>query len=312
MPSRTYLYQSADGDVYRNLAIEEHLLETIPEGDACFLTYVNSGSVVIGKHQNPWREVRLDALRSGGLALARRISGGGAVYHDEGNLNFAFIAPKARFDRLTNLRAVAGALAALGADCEINERYDLTVGGRKISGSAFCFRRERVLHHGTLLVSARLDRLSGVLGGTLGAISTPAIASRPSPVANLSSLYPGLTVETVRAGLVASLGATWTPLPESAIEGVSELLRRNARDEWLYDATPRFTIAFPVGSPAGGRTVDLSVEHGKIVSAGEPGLDRLVGSRFSSAEMERRLEEGAPPEGSAAALLLRALRSLDF
>ena len=203
-----YLYRSTSSDVYLNLAREEYLLERLPETSHGLLLYVNSPSVVFGKHQNPWRECSVVALRDRGIPLARRISGGGTVYHDLGNLNFSFLLPKEGFDRRRNLETVVRALTSLGIEARISSRHDLTVDGGKISGNAFCFRRGRALHHGTLLIHSELGQLKGALKGSAG-IETFAVESNPSPVVNLRRLQPALTVEGVGNEIMAEVAGSW-------------------------------------------------------------------------------------------------------
>jgi len=163
-----YIYESSSHDVYLNLAREEYLFDNLPKGSRSFLVYVDSPSIVFGKHQNPWRECSVAVLKEQGIPLARRISGGGTVYHDLGNLNFSFLLPKTGFDRRKNLALIVQSLGRLGIRAEISERHDIMVGNQKISGNAFCFRRERALHHGTLLIRSELDALHGSLAGTVG------------------------------------------------------------------------------------------------------------------------------------------------
>ncbi|MBT3275115.1 MAG: lipoate--protein ligase family protein, partial [Spirochaetales bacterium] len=179
------VFLSNSNDPYRNLAMEEFLLDNFSGEAALLFLYTNASSVVIGKHQNPWLEISLKELDSRQIPLVRRISGGGTVYHDLGNLNFSFIGKKAGFDRKKNLELVARAVSMLGVAAVVTDNYDLYAAGKKISGNAFCFRRDKVLHHGTLLIDADLDGLRLLLNPPEQGISTHAVRSRPAETANL-------------------------------------------------------------------------------------------------------------------------------
>ncbi len=338
---RLLIHRSASSDVYENLAREEYLLDRLPADTLGFLLYSNSESLVLGKHQNPWREVDLGAARALGVCLARRISGGGTVFHDRGNLNFSFIIPRRNFDRRANLEVVVRALDRLGILAEVSPRYDILAGGRKISGNAFCFRREMVLHHGTLLVEARIDRLGPLLKGLAGAaertgrgsvrIETHAVESRPAQVVNLRELQAGITPERIADELTAEIvrygGAlSGAPFAGSGGKGgapeiemlaedsfdaaeVRSLRERNQRVGWLLDGTPRFEIELRMD--AGGRSLRLSVEEGRVVSA-ESGLaglagGELLGRRFDAAELSGAIALAQTPESVAFAVWLKGL-----
>ena len=195
------IVRSESRDVYRNLAVEEWLLDHAPHLPVLLL-YVNDPCVVIGKNQNPWRECRLSLMENEGVKLARRVSGGGAVYHDAGNLNLSIIVPRGEYREEKQYELVFQTLEAFGVKSSKLGKSSLAVDGKKFSGQAFCHRRDRTLHHGTLLVDTDLTRLGRYLGPELDDIETRAIASVPSEVMNLSAAAPGLTVERLSAALV--------------------------------------------------------------------------------------------------------------
>lgn len=266
----TYLCRSSSNDVYLNLAREEYLFDHLPDGSLALLLYVDSPSVVFGKHQNPWRECSIAALRERRIPLARRISGGGTVYHDLGNLNFSFILPKEGFDRRGNLAMVVRALQRLGVAARISERHDLLIGDRKISGNAFCFRRSKALHHGTLLVRSRLEELQDSLDG-MPDIHTFAVESKRAPVMNISELDSRLEIPAVSAALGEEVQATWggsiRRIEEEALEvpEVEALSERNRSVEWIFDRTPGFTVVLAVPAAPILR-LKLTVDRGRIVA----------------------------------------------
>jgi lipoate-protein ligase A len=238
-------------DIYRNLAVEEWLLDHAPNLPVLFL-YVNDPCVVIGKNQNPWRECRLSLMEKEGVPLARRISGGGAVYHDEGNLNVSIIVSRTEYREEKQYELIFQTLEKFGIQASKVRKNTLAVGDKKISGQAFCFRGERVLHHGTLLVNSDLKRLGRYLGAEVEGIETKAVASVPSEVMNLADAMPGLTVETLSAALIETFremyeGNVGQASCLSYVEDVprAELLpiiRRLSSNDWKLNRTPRFQV----------------------------------------------------------------------
>jgi lipoate-protein ligase A len=270
-------------DPIRNLALEESLLERDFGFESAVLVYVNEPCVVIGRNQNPWIEVSASA----GIAVLRRVSGGGAVYHDRGNLNWSIIVPRSRHDREAELASVAAAIRALGVETETSPRGGLFVAGdgpwagAKVSGSARRLSSARVLHHGTLLVDADLARLSSCLGG-IEAVATKALPSVRSRSVNLSSLVPGLKVEEAAYAIARELsGAKSADAEALADPGFSaEAARRLGSWEWTWGSTPAFSLELPW---SGGRAL-VEVRGGLVASASGPGAERLedfMGRRFT-------------------------------
>ncbi|PKN46926.1 MAG: CTP synthase, partial [Deltaproteobacteria bacterium HGW-Deltaproteobacteria-20] len=165
------LVRSPDTDPWKNLAREEFLAGDCADDEAIFYLWQNAHTVVIGRNQNAWSECRLDLLESEGGRLARRSSGGGAVYHDLGNLNYSFILPRTHYNMERQLGVVLAALRSLGVDAEFSGRNDLLLEGRKFSGNAYQLTRRRGLHHGTLLLSVDMSKLSRYLNVDPGTMS---------------------------------------------------------------------------------------------------------------------------------------------
>ncbi len=266
-------------------------MATMPSDSWRLLLYMSPPCVVIGKHQNPWVEAHPVRLAAHGVALARRVSGGGAVYHDAGNLCYSFVMGQDVYDRESVQRIVLDGIRSLGIPAELGERHILLVNGRKFSGNAFCYRRGKVLHHGTLLVRTDLKALERSLLPMETVRESRGIASVPSPVVNLSEISPGLTPEVVAEAVVASarrhLGDGEMVLPEAipGAESLSEEIARHQSWDWLFGRTPAFEVAWK--TPLG--VLTLGIEHGRIAEvvatwkAGEDLCQLLAGQPFDHA-----------------------------
>ncbi len=248
------IMQSSGTDVYQHLAVEEFLLNTL-EPDTCILyLWQSDHAVVIGKNQNPWLECSLPAVDRRQVRLARRLSGGGAVYQDRGNLNFTFVLWQEDYDKQALSGIVVDAVRSLGIEAAIGDRHVLQADGRKFSGNAFAIRRKKVIHHGTLLIDADLAALQEVLRPTCAGIETKGIRSVPAPVVNLKELQEDLAVADVVGAVVRAFrgsgAAAELDLPE-----VGELRAVYASDAWRFGRTPRFTVRGNVRD--GDREVEL-------------------------------------------------------
>lgn len=261
-------------DPYRNLALEESLLERGIGGGSALLLYVNDPCVVVGRNQNPWAE----ASEGSGLPILRRVSGGGAVYHDRGNLNWSFVVPRRGHDREAELDLVMGALRGLGLELEADSRGGIfTSGGSprssaKIAGTARRISAERVLHHGTLLVDADLERMNLALGG-LAADSTRSLPSAPSPCVNVSSLLSGIGVEAIALAIAGSLvGSPIEPAEAYADRSYADQAEARLRGwDWTWGATPPFAVA---AEWKGGRIL-IELRGGRVASVSGPGSEAI-------------------------------------
>lgn len=188
----TLIYKSDSLDPWYNLAVEEILLDTVRDGFILYL-WQNRDTVVIGKNQNPWKECRVRMLEKDGGYLARRLSGGGAVFHDLGNLNFTFLMNRSDYDLEKQVNVILTAVRSLGIPAEKNGRNDLVINGRKFSGNAFCFRKNSAYHHGTILVSSSLEKMTKYL-------QVPEEKSDPKGLTRLSRgwLISSITVRRLR------------------------------------------------------------------------------------------------------------------
>lgn len=226
-----------------NLALEDHFLRGGADLPIAFF-YVNRPCVIMGRFQNPWVECNLPYLVEKDIWLVRRQSGGGTVYHDEGNINFSFITSDALLDRKKHAELLQRAFAHADIPLTISPRHDLWLDGRKISGSAFKQTKDGSFHHGTFLVSSDLNKLEESLKHTLIPKSTKSIASVRSKVITLQEKYPDVeimdVVEIVAHELKTKpleLDGTLLSLPE-----VQESFNRLTSWDWLWGETPAFEL----------------------------------------------------------------------
>jgi lipoate-protein ligase A len=300
--------QSNASSIQANLAWEEWLMDRFETDGAVLFFYVNDPAVVVGKNQNPWRETNPAFLADDGVDLARRVSGGGTVYHDEGNLNYSLILSRHHYQQDDTFRSVIAALLGLGIPAERMPANGLGVAGKKFSGHAFCYRGSAVMHHGTLLVDADLTQLRQAMKPALPEVQTRAIASRPAPVINLTEVRPGLTVRDVMNAL-ASTFAPGLPVetmePPRADAAWQALLARNTSWDWVLGYTPSFlwevraeeaTLILQVD---GGAVQDARVRRGDRESA----IIGLAGCRFTADELLPALKTELPGERGLAAAL---------
>ncbi len=239
------IYRSGINDPYRNLAIEEYLTAHNPKHALTLFLWQNEDSVVIGKNQNSRAECRADRLKADGANLVRRMSGGGAVWHDSGNLCFSFIANRKYYDVERQLSVIVDACRALGIDAVPDGRNDIIASGAKFSGNAFYKIGENLCHHGTILISSELGRLSEYLTVDPGKLKAKGIGSVRSRVVNLEELCPGLTVGAFKNQLAEAASRVYGLEPDfkDAPTGCEIDARAAffARDEWIFGEDPEFS-----------------------------------------------------------------------
>jgi len=310
MIERIAIRKSDGFDPYRNLALEQHLLETV-EGGCCLLyLWQNARTVVIGKNQNAWAECRTTLLSQEGGQLARRLSGGGAVWHDLGNLNFTFLMHSGDYDLARQLSVIRTACEILGIETEVSGRNDLLADGRKFSGNAFCHRDGRSYHHGTLLVDVDTERMTRYLSPSKAKLESKGVESVRARVVNLKELNPQVSVETVKAAMIAAFSNVFglAPVAPPAVDEarVQALTAHYASDAWLFGRNVPFTFRCEDRFPWGGVELQLQVERGVVRDAkvytddmneGLPeSLERaLSGASFSLPALTCRIESQSVP-----------------
>jgi len=269
---RNFLFVSDDGSAFRNLATDEWFLDHVSPEDLILYFYQNDNAVIIGKNQNPWIECDLSAMKEDGVQLARRVSGGGAVYHDGGNLNFSFIAGRDRYDKDKFLSLVLRAVQSLGIPCEYSGRNDMLVNGKKFSGHAVCDRRGNKIYHGTLLLSSDMERLTRYLTVDPAKIRSKGIDSVRSRVCNLTEFREDLTAKDVKYALCRAFEEEYgyfadfqlSPAERAELE---TYVARFESDEWNLGKTPVFDFSFRHRFPFGGVELCLTLRGAAVERA---------------------------------------------
>ena len=190
---------------HRNQAIEKYLLDTCKEGEMILYLWANDRTVFIGKNQNAYTECRIAELMADGGFVARRFTGGGAVYHDKGNLNFTFIARRGDYDIANQFAIMTGAMRTLGFNAELTGRNDVVIDGKKFSGNAFYKGECACLHHGTILINSNYQSIAKYLNVSRVKLNAKGVKSVASRVGNLSDYRADVNAEEVANALICSL-----------------------------------------------------------------------------------------------------------
>lgn len=296
-----------------NLAIEEYALKCLDLSDSYLLFYINEPSIIIGKNQNTIEEINTGYVEEQNIHVVRRLSGGGAVYHDKGNLNFSFITKDDgesfhNFKKFTE--PVVQALAKLGVKAEMSGRNDIIANdGRKISGNAQFSTKGRMFSHGTLLFDSEIDSVVSALRVRKDKIESKGIKSVRSRVANISEyLEEKITVEQFREVLLQNIFDGIDPIPtyelkEKDWEKINEISKERYQNwDWNYGKSPKFNYQHSHRFPVGQIDVRLEVQKGTIenckiygdffgVGDVEEIEQALIGIRYEKEELEKALHE---------------------
>jgi lipoate---protein ligase len=264
--------QDHNTDPYFNLAAEEYVLKNF--SDDCFMLWRNGPSIIVGKHQNTLAEINLDWVRQNNIKVVRRLSGGGAVFHDLGNLNFTFIV-SGEDGNLVDFRKftkpILEVLQKLDVEARFEGRNDLTINGMKFSGNAEHVHKNRTLHHGTLLFSAVMTDLSQALKVNPLKFTDKAVKSVRSRVTNISDhlKHPMDVMEF--AGLVMDHivenygGTSFYEYNQEDIRAIEKLRdEKYSQWDWNFGYSPRYMFEKGIRSNGGYLEFHLNVEHGII------------------------------------------------
>ena len=269
------LILNSNNDPAVNLALEEYCVRNLDvENEMYLLFYINKPSVIIGKHQNTIEEINKQFVDRNGIQVVRRISGGGAVYHDFGNLNFSFITKYSpeffhNFEKFT--KPLVETLREMGVEAELGGRNDIVVGGRKISGNAQFTNLKSMFSHGTLLFNSNLDDVVQALNVKMDKIESKGIKSVRSRVANISELLSeSITIHDFKERITNSIFKEYESLPlyiltDSEWEKVHKLSEQKYRTwEWNFGRSPEFNIQKVNRFEFGQIDVRIFVKDGEI------------------------------------------------
>ncbi|MFK3831060.1 lipoate--protein ligase [Staphylococcus saprophyticus] len=280
-----------------NLAMEEYVLKNMPKDDSYFLFYVNRPSIIIGKNQNTIEEVNQPYIDEHGIDVVRRISGGGAVYHDTGNLNFSFVTDDDgnsfhNFKKFTE--PIVEALQSLGVDADMSGRNDIQVGSAKISGNAMVKVKDRMFSHGTLMLNSELNEVQNALKVNPAKIKSKGIKSVRSRVANISEfLDEPLDIDRFKEIIIKTIFGEATQVEEYILtdddwKKIEQLSNEKYRTwEWNYGRNPKYNFEREEKFEKGFVQIKLDVKKGRIEHA------KIFGDFFGEGditELENALE----------------------
>lgn len=294
-----------------NLALEEYAVRNLDPDDSYVLFYVNEPSIIVGKNQNTLEEINHEYVRAEGIHVVRRISGGGTVYHDLGNLNFSFI-QRYRQGSVLNFKEftdpIVRILGRLGVPAELTGRNDIVAEGRKISGNAQFFSANKMFSHGTLLFNSELERVVEALNVKMSKIESKGLKSVRSRVANIIEFLdnPALDLATFRQHLVDGLfehrdEVEVFEFDSKAWDEIEELSETKYRQwDWNYGNSPRFNVQKVHRFPVGELDARIEVKKGIVQSIkiygdffGQEDVadleEHLIGVRFDRDALEAAL-----------------------
>jgi lipoate---protein ligase len=268
------IFISESHDPWFNLATEDWIFHDLAPDQQVLFLWRNDNTVVIGRSQNPWLECHLEKMQQDQVKLARRQSGGGAVFHDLGNTNFTFLSPKQSYDKQRNFTIITQSLAQLGIVAKVQGRNDIVAQDaqqqwRKISGNAFKEKVDRAFHHGTLLLNANMTRLAQYLNPSKKKMQAKGIKSVRSRVINATDINPDIQHQALCAVLMEQFQQAYSARAEMTYLSPENLARHDSLQqhyqqlqskEWLYGQTLPFTHELNERFAWGEITIRLNVQ----------------------------------------------------
>lgn len=305
-----YIINKANNPAY-NIALEAYAFRELVDEDELFILWINEPAIIIGKHQNTIQEINKEYTDANGIHVVRRLSGGGAVYHDLNNLNYTIISNKSEegaFDFKTFSQPVIETLADLGVKAEFTGRNDLEIDGKKFCGNAQAYYKGRMMHHGCLLFDVDMTVLGNALKVSKDKIESKGVKSVRARVTNiLSELPEKITVGEFSDKILDKMKETYPDMTEYVLTD-NDLAKIQESYEsqfntwdWTYGAAPEYTIERDVRYPAGKITTYANVENSIIKSIkiygdffGVRGVEDieglLIGTRYEYTDVLEKLK----------------------
>ncbi len=309
MITKLYYYISKSTNPYYNLAIEKYLFDHIEEDSLILYLWRNENTIVIGQNQNPWAECNCNLIEKHGVKIARRLSGGGAVYHDVGNLNFTFLSKTRDYNLTNNLNIIKSALALSNIEAVVSGRNDISCEGKKFSGNAFYNCNHNSYHHGTLLINTDLEKLNLYLTPPKSKLDLKGIKSVKSRVMNLAEVSKNLTIDETKKNMLSAF-ASFYGLPLYEIETPDDkyilpLVDKYSSWEYIYGSALPFSISLKEQFLWGNVELLLSIQKGHISSLNVytdsldftlPDLIKrsFVGLKYNKEEIKTAIEKNFP------------------
>lgn len=295
---------------YYNLALEEHIFENMPKDQDYFMLWRNDNTIVVGKYQNTVEEINQEYVKEKEIKVVRRLSGGGAVYHDLGNLNFTFIVDQDSVEDLNFkvfTQPVIKALEKIGVKAEFKSRNDLSIDGKKFSGNAQYNKKGRTMHHGTLLFDSNLSMIQPALAAKQGEIVSKAAKSNPSPVTNISDyLENKISIDEFKQVLIKYMfegdNISEHILTQEDKDTAQKLMEEKYSTwDWNYGYSPAYNQRKQKKFSSGTISVLMDVSKGQIDGISLYGdffgngditdiSNKLVGVKLLKEDMEKALE----------------------
>ena len=312
MIERLLFLRSRSNDIYENLALEQHLAQNVQDGQLILFLWQNRSCIVIGRNQNAWKECRTDILAEEGVTLSRRLSGGGAVYQDMGNLNFTFCSNEKDSDIPHQHRVILEACRLLGIDARISGRNDLLAGDCKFSGNSFYSHDGKCFHNGTILLDVDLKKMEKCLSPSDLKLASKAVDSVRSRVVNLKAIRPDIDCTAMCDALKKAFSMVYN-LDVAEVnpdmldkEDIEEKERFFGSYEWVYGRNADFPVSIRRRFSWGEISVNMDIRSGLCseVKVYTDALDHSLasdlenavrGARFEEAELNDRIKEAGLP-----------------
>ena len=293
-----------------NLAVEEYLLHALKADEAILFLWQNDNTVVIGRNQNPWKECDYNKLEADGGTLVRRLSGGGAVYHDLGNLNYTILSKKRENSIDENINIIIDALSAMGIDAVFSGKNDILADDMKISGNAYYEEENKLCHHGTLLINANMNKLSHYLLVSKLKLQSKGIDSVKSRVKNLIEIDDAITVERAKQALIKAFFNKYRKgeiqiIDDVFIDSAKTFVDKYQSWDWNFGSSPEFNISLENRFKWGGFELNLLVKDGIIKEASV--YTDALNTQLSQLVVEKILNQPLKSE-----MLIKALNEIDI